>query len=298
MRTPRRLAAALAVLGLALTACNSAAGNQAADQSASASSAVATNVDFPAGTTMARLADAGAIKVGTKFDQPGFGLRNPQGVPEGFDVEVAKIVAGKLGIAPDKVQWVETVSANREPFIQNGQVDMVVATYTINDKRKQVVDFAGPYYVAGQDIMVAKGNPLAIKGPDDLAGKTVCSVEGSTPAQKIRDSYPQAQLVTFDVYSKCADALRNGQVQAVTTDNVILTGLVAGAPDAFELVGAPFTQEPYGIGLKKGDNDFRSFVNDTLQAAFDDGSWAAAWDRTAGAISGQPAPKPPTIDRY
>ena len=208
MRTPRRLAAVLAVLGVALTACSSAAGNQAASQSAAQSSAVATNVDFPAGTTMARLHDANAIKIGTKFDQPGFGLRNPQGVPEGFDVEVAKIVAGKLGIAPDKIQWVETVSANREPFIQNGQV------------------------------------------------------------------------------------------QAVTTDNVILTGLVAGAPDAFELVGKPFTQEPYGIGLKKGDDAFRSFVNDTLEASFKDGSWAAAWDRTAGAISKQPAPQPPAVDRY
>jgi glutamate transport system substrate-binding protein len=288
----------LAALGVALTACSSAAGNQAADQSAAQSSAVATNANFPAGTTMARLHDADAIKIGTKFDQPGFGLRNPQGVPEGFDVEVAKIVAGKLGIAPDKIQWVETVSANREPFIQNGQVDMVVATYTINDKRKQVVDFAGPYYVAGQDIMVAKGNPQGITGPDALAGKTVCSVEGSTPAQKIRDSYPQANLITFDVYSKCADALRNGQVQAVTTDNVILTGLVAGAPDAFELVGKPFTQEPYGIGLKKGDDAFRSFINDTLEASFKDGSWAAAWDRTAGAISKQPAPQPPAVNRY
>jgi glutamate transport system substrate-binding protein len=297
MRIPRVLAV-LAALGVAATACSSEAGNQASQQSAAQSSAVATDVSFEAGTTMARLSDAGAITIGTKFDQPGFGLRNPSGVPEGFDVEIAKIVAGKLGISADKIKWVETVSANREPFIQNGQVDLVVATYTINDKRKQVVDFAGPYYVAGQDIMVAKGNPAGINGPDDLAGKSVCSVEGSTPAQKIRDSYPQAQLVTFDVYSKCADALDNGQVQAVTTDNVILTGLVAGAPDKRELVGKPFTQEPYGIGLKKGDDQFRGFVNDVLEQSFSDGSWAAAWDRTAGSITGAPAPQPPTVDRY
>jgi glutamate transport system substrate-binding protein len=190
------------------------------------------------------------------------------------------------------------VSANREAFIQNGQVDMVIATYTINDKRKEVVDFAGPYYVAGQDIMVAKGNPEGIKGPEDLAGKNVCSVEGSTPAENIRTKYPQATLTLFDVYSKCADALTNGQVDAVTTDNVILTGLVAGNKEGFELVGNPFTQEPYGIGLAKGDQAFRDFVNDTLQESFDDGSWADAWDATAGAISGQQAPEPPTIDRY
>ena len=142
---------------------------------------------------MAELNEAGAITVGTKFDQPGFGLLNPNTqAPEGFDVEIAKIIAAELGIADDDIEWVETVSANREPFIQNGQVDIVAATYTINDTRKQLVDFAGPYYEAGQDIMVAEGNPEGIEGPDDLAGKNVCSVEGSTPAQNIRDNYPEA----------------------------------------------------------------------------------------------------------
>jgi glutamate transport system substrate-binding protein len=292
-----RYAATLGALGLVLAGCSSEAGQQAEEATSNAPE-VAQDVEFPAGSTMAQLAEAGSITVGTKFDQPGFGLANPQGVPEGFDVEVAKIVAGGLGIAPQDIEWKETVSANRESFIQNGDVDIVVATYTINDARKQLIDFAGPYYVAGQDIMVATGNPLGIEGPDDLAGKRVCSVEGSTPAQNIRDNYPEAQLTLFDVYSKCADALRNGQVDAVTTDNVILTGLVQGGQGAFELVGNPFTEEPYGIGLTKGDDEFRAFINDTLEQAFQDGSWAAAWDRTAGAITGEPAPQPPTVDRY
>ncbi len=292
-----RYAATLGALGLVLAGCSSEAGQQAEEATSNAPE-VAQDVEFPAGSRMAELAEAGTITVGTKFDQPGFGLANPQGVPEGFDVEVAKIVAGELGIAPEEIEWKETVSANRESFIQNGDVDIVVATYTINDARKQLIDFAGPYYEAGQDIMVATGNPLAIEGPDDLAGKRVCSVEGSTPAQNIRDNYPEAQLTLFDVYSKCADALRNGQVDAVTTDNVILTGLVQGGQGAFELVGNPFTEEPYGIGLTKGDDDFRGFINDTLEQSFEDGSWAAAWDRTAGAITGEPAPEPPTIDRY
>ena len=296
MRTTRRLAA-FAALGLTLAACSSEAGNQAADEEASAPT-VAEDVEFPEGSTMAELNEAGTITVGTKYDQPGFGLLNPDGVPEGFDVEIAKIIAGELGIAPEAITWTETVSANREPFIQNGQVDIVVATYTINDTRKQVVDFAGPYYVAGQDIMVAKGNPEGIQGPEDLAGKTVCSVEGSTPAQNIRDNYPEATLVTYDVYSKCADDLANGNVQAVTTDNVILTGLVAGNPEGFELVGNPFTEEPYGIGLAKGDTEFRNFINDVLEESYEDGRWAAAWDRTAGAITGEEAPEPPAVDRY
>ena len=297
MRIPRYATAVLAAVGLLVVGCSSQAGQQE-QNTAQNSASVATNTTFAAGTTMARLHDAGTVTVGTKFDQPGFGLANPQGVPEGFDVEIAKLVAAKLGIPADKIKWVETVSANRESFIQNGQVDYIVATYTINDKRKQLVDFAGPYYVAGQDIMVKKGNPLGIKGPNDLAGKKVCSVEGSTPAQNIRDNYSQAQLVLFDVYSKCADALRNGQVDAVTTDNVILTGLVAGSNGAFELVGNPFTKEPYGIGLKKGDDAFRTFINDVLEQSFKDGAWAKAWNSTAGKITGQKAPEPPTIDRY
>jgi glutamate transport system substrate-binding protein len=297
MRSTRRFAA-FAALGLTLAACSSEAGNQAAEE-AESTAEVQEDVSFDAGTTMAELNEAGTITIGTKFDQPGFGLLNPQsGDPEGFDVEIAKIVAAELGIPEDGIEWTETVSANREPFIQNGQVDMVVATYTINDARKQVVDFAGPYYVAGQDIMVAAGNPEGIEGPDDLAGKSVCSVEGSTPAQNIRDNYPEAQLVTYDVYSKCADDLANGNVQAVTTDNVILTGLVAGNPEGFELVGNPFTEEPYGIGLQLGDTEFRDFINGVLEESFEDGRWADAWDRTAGRITGEEAPEPPTVDRY
>ena len=294
-----RYAASLAAAGMLLTACGgSDAGNQA-EESAENTAEVAEEVDFPAGSTMAELNEAGSITVGTKFDQPGFGLFNPnEEVPEGFDVEIAKLVAAKLGIAAEDIEWVETVSANREPFLQNGQVDMVVATYTINDARKQLIDFAGPYYEAGQDIMVAEGNPEGIEGPEDLAGKNVCSVEGSTPAQNIRDNYPEAQLTLFDVYSKCADALAAGQVDAVTTDNVILTGLVAGSDGAFELVGNPFTEEPYGIGVPKGDIEFRDFINDVLEESFEDGTWEEAWDRTAGDISGQEAPEPPAVDRY
>ena len=293
-----RYAAGLAAFAVVLTGCGgSEAGNEAAEASENTAE-VATDVEFPEGSTMATLSEAGAITVGTKFDQPGFGLLNPSGVPEGFDVEIATLIAAKLGIEADAIEFVETVSANRESFIQNGDVDIVVATYTINDKRKELVDFAGPYYEAGQDIMVATGNPAGIDGPEALAGKNVCSVEGSTPAQNIRDNFPGAALTTFDVYSKCADALKNGQVDAVTTDNVILTGLVAGSPEDFELVGNPFTEEPYGIGLTKGDDDFRTFINDTLEESYEDGSWAEAWDSTAGSITGEPAPEPPAVDRY
>jgi glutamate transport system substrate-binding protein len=282
--------AALALM-LALAACGGD------DDGGDSGGQVNQGASFAEGTTMAKLKEAGTVKVGTKFDQPLFGLKNLEGKPEGFDVEIAKLIAGEMGIAPDKVEFVEAVSANREPFIQQGKVDFVVATYTINDKRKQVVDFAGPYYEAGQDIMVAKGNPEGIGGPDDLAGKKVCSVTGSTPAENIRTNYPKAELTEFDVYSKCAEALKNGQVQAVTTDNVILLGLISQDEEAFELVGKPFTKEPYGIGLKKGDTEFRTFINDTLEKIEQDGRWKAAWDATAGKVATE-TPTPPAVDRY
>jgi glutamate transport system substrate-binding protein len=291
-----RYAATLAAFGLALTGCASEAGNQAAD--AQGTTTEVEKVEFEPGSTMAAIVEAGELRVGTKIDQPGFGLANTAGEPEGFDVEMAKLIAAKMGLTEDQITFTETVSANREPFLEQDRVDIVVATYTINDERKTRVDFAGPYYEAGQDIMVAAGNPEGIEGPEDLAGKSVCSVEGSTPAENIRTEYPEAQLVLYDAYSKCVDDLRNGNVDAVTTDNVILTGFVAGDPEAFELVGNPFTKEPYGIGLPKGQDDFRDFINDVLEDSFEDGTWAAAWDDTAGAITDTEAPEPPKVDRY
>jgi glutamate transport system substrate-binding protein len=243
--------------------------------------------EFEPGSRMAELQQQGSITIGTKFDQPLFGLQNLDGEPEGFDVEVAKLVAARLGISEDSIEWVETVSANREPFLQQGQVDMVVATYTINETRDEVIDFAGPYFQAGQDILVAAGNPEGIEGEDDLAGKTVCSVSGSTPAGYIEENQPEAELVLFDVYDRCVDALKNGQVQAVTTDNVILAGYASEDPDALELISNPFTEEPYGIGIPEGQEEFCEFINEVLADAEEDGSLQAAFDRTAGTVIDQ-----------
>lgn len=259
---------------------------------------VATDVHFAPGSTMAELHDDGKITIGTKFDQPLFGLKNPvTGRPEGFDAEMGKLIAAGLGIPADRIDWVETVSANREPFLQQGRVDAVIATYTITDKRKDIIDFAGPYYIAGQSFMVRKGNPAKISAPDDLTGKGVCAVEGSASSTNVRDRVPGAHVVLFDSYSKCAEALKNGQVVAMTTDNTILGGLRSLDPDAFELVPGTFTAEPYGIGIAKGRADLVRFIDDTLRAAFADGTWSAAWDRTAGRILGA-APAPPDLESY
>lgn len=289
----RGLACGAATLILALgAACSSGvtAGSTGTDPS------VAAGTNFPAGSPMAKFHDAGTIAIGTKFDQPLFGQFNPvANAPQGFDAEIGKLIAAELGIPADKIKWVETVSANREPFLQQGRVDLAIATYTINEKRKQIIDFAGPYYVAGQSLMVAKGNPKAITGPQETAGKKVCSVEGSASSSNLRDMVKGVELVLFDSYSKCADALKNGQVDAVTTDNTILAGLRSLDPQAFDLVDVTFTKEPYGIGVAKGKAELVRFIDDTLRKSFTDGRWAAAWDKTAGTVLG-PAPKAPDLD--
>ncbi|HET8657536.1 MAG TPA: glutamate ABC transporter substrate-binding protein, partial [Micromonosporaceae bacterium] len=181
------------------------------------------------------------------------------------------------------------VSANREPFIQQGTVDLVVATYTINDERKQKVNFAGPYYVAGQDLLVPLDS--TITGPESLDGKKVCSVTGSTPAKRIKTEHPKAALQEFDTYSKCVEALANKVVDAVTTDDIILAGYASQAQFAgkFKVIGKPFSSEPYGIGLKKDDKAGCNKINEILKAAVTDGSYKAAWDATLGK-SGTPAP--------
>ncbi|RZL78027.1 MAG: glutamate ABC transporter substrate-binding protein [Rhodococcus sp. (in: high G+C Gram-positive bacteria)] len=243
-------------------------------------------------------ASEGKLTVGIKYDQPGLGLRNPDGSFSGFDVEVAEYVAGKLGVAPENIEFKESPSAQRETLIENGEVDYIVATYSITDARKEKVDFAGPYFIAGQSLLVKSDNTDII-GPESLnGGKKLCSVTGSTPAQKVKDTYAQdVQLQEFDTYSACVEALRNGAVDAVTTDDIILAGYAAQYPGELKVVGAPFTQERYGVGLSKGDDETRAKINDAIEAMIADGSWERAFNETVGA-SGYPIPAPPTVDRY
>ncbi len=300
MGRARWIGASLVAVALTAGACGSS--DDSGTVKGGGQTATTTAPSFAAGSTMATLQAKGKITVGVKFDQPGFGQRNPTTNDiEGFDVEMAKLIGaaifgGKAADVGSKVSFVESVSANREPYLQNGTVDMVIATYTINDTRKQIVDFAGPYFIAHQDIMV-KASDTTIKSVTDLNGKKVCSVTGSTSATNVKAKAPQVDLTLFDTYSKCAEALGDGRVVAVTTDAPILGGLVSTSNGAYKLVKAPFTDEPYGIGVKKGDTAFRTFVNDTLEKAYANGDWASAFARTLGKI-GLDTPTPPPVDRY
>jgi glutamate transport system substrate-binding protein len=303
--TKRRwwLVALLSVLTLLGAACGSDDDGGAVSDDEDTTTTTA-KPSFAAGTTMAALQAKGKITVGVKYDQPGFGQKNPtSGAIEGFDVEIAKLIAqaifgGTVEDATSKITFTEAVSKNREPFIQDGTVDLVIATYTINDARKQVVDFAGPYFAAEQDILV-KTDDTTIKGVTDLNGKKVCTAKGSTSEKNVRAQAPRADVLLFDTYALCVEALADGRVVAVSTDNAILQGFVKNSNGAYKLVGAPFSKEPYGIGLKKGDDAFREFLNDTLEKVFENGEWAKAFDRTLGQGGlGLKTPEPPQVDRY
>ena len=238
-----------------------------------------------------------AIVIGTKFDQPGLGLRNPDGSMSGFDVDVAKFVAKELGYTEEQIEWKESPSGQRENLIANDQVSYIVATYSITDARKEKVDFAGPYLITGQSLLV-RADTTDITGAESLANnKKLCSVSGSTPAQRIKDKYPGVQLQQYDTYSACVEALKNGAIDAVTTDEVILAGYAAQSPGVFKVVGKPFSEEKYGIGLKKGDTDMRTKINDALAKMEKDGAWKAAFEKNLGP-AGIPTPPPPPLDRY
>ena len=270
-------AAAVAATALVLAACGSDAGDTGSDSTAS-------------GT-----AGAGGLKIGIKFDQPGLGLKKGSEY-SGFDVDVATYVAKELGTDAADITWVQAPSAQRENLIANGQVDMVVATYSITDARKEKVSFAGPYFIAGQDLLV-RADDTSITGPDSLKGKKLCSVTGSTSAQKVKDTYPGVQLQEFATYSECLPALANKGVDALTTDDTILAGFAAQPEYAgkFKVVGKPFSEEKYGIGLKKGDTATCEKVNAAITKMISDGSWQKALDANLGPAGYKPgAGNPPT----
>ncbi|MDR2113675.1 MAG: glutamate ABC transporter substrate-binding protein [Bifidobacteriaceae bacterium] len=226
----------------------------------------------------------GKITIGIKYDQPGLGVMDGN-TPKGFDIEVAKYVAAEAGFGEDAIEWKESISANRETMLETGEVDLIVATYSITDDRKQRVAFAGPYLVAGQDLLVTKDNS-DITGPDSLDGKRLCSVQGSTPAARIKEEYSKGvDLVERQTYSECMDALVSGQIDALTTDDSILAGFAAqdAYKDQVKLVGKPFSEEYYGIGLPKEKPKVTcENVNKALTKMFDDGKWSKALSENLG----------------
>jgi glutamate transport system substrate-binding protein len=223
-----------------------------------------------AGDTAAGNGDGEGLTIGIKFDQPGLGLREGD-TYSGMDVDVAKAVAEKMGVSEDQIEFVETPSAQRETMLDTGQVDMIFATYSITDSRKETVQFGGPYFVAGQDLLVAADSDIT--GPDDLDGRLLCSVAGSTSAQNVKDEVPGVQLQEYATYSECLEQLANGTIEALTTDDTILAGYAAQEQYAgqFKVVGNTFSEELYGVGLPK-DADTCEEINGYLTELWEDGT--------------------------
>lgn len=241
-----------------------------------------------------RARDGDHLTIGIRFDAPGLSERTVDGRFVGFDVDVATFVASELGVAAKDITWRETTSATRETDLTSGAVDLVVATYSITDKRKQLVSFAGPYFTTGQDLLVRRTSP-DITGPETLNGRRLCSVTGSTPAQQVQDKFAQAvQLVEYPRYPDCVTALLAGQIDAVTTDGVILAGYVARDPELLKVVGKPFSKENYGIGLRKGDTQGVTAVDDAIRKMISSGEWLRSLNANIGP-SGYQLPPPPEV---
>ncbi|UNK72015.1 glutamate ABC transporter substrate-binding protein [Microbacterium sp. H1-D42] len=272
---------------LALTACNSGTpsdpgGDAGGDDSSGSSTpwTVAKDVKLDGSPTFDAMKERDGVVIGVKEDQPGLGyLDVTTGERTGFDVDIARWIAASLGFDEKQIEFKPIASANREQSIVNGDIDYYVGTYSINDKRKEQIDFAGPYFITGQGLLVAKDAPEADK-LEDFNGKTVCSATGSTPIQNIKANFPEIKTQEYDLYSACVEDLISGKVDAVTTDQAILIGYAAQYPDDVKVTGGLFTEERYGVGLPKGDDALRAHIN-TL---FTDGGdiWQQIFDNNLG----------------
>jgi ABC-type amino acid transport substrate-binding protein len=287
--TWRRICVALALVVLAAFAVGCGSDDEEEPASGSKSTPAADVEKYPADSTLGKIQAKGELTIGVKFDVPPFGFKNPQtNNVEGFDVDMGKALAAKLGVKP---KFIEAISDNRIPFLQKGTADVILSTMTINAERVEQIEFSDPYYIARGRVLVKEGSP--IKGVEDLAGRKVCTALGSTYEENLKKQAPKAKRSLVDSYSECLELIQNGAVDAVSTDDVILTGMII-QDDTLKLVGEELTQEPYGAGIKKGETEVVKFVNETFDELKQDGRWKQFYERWVGRYTNQ-AQDPPTI---
>ncbi len=237
----------------------------------------------------------GKLTIGISFDQPGLGLKDGD-TYRGFDVDTATYVAKALGVPAANITWKEADPADRESLITSGQVDLVFSTYSITPDRQDKIDFAGPYFVAHQDLLVRR-NEEEITGPETLDDRRLCSVTGTTSAALVKQFYRgKIELKEYPKFSDCVTALAKSDVDAVTTDDVILAGYAAEPQykGKLKVIGKGFSEENYGVGIKKGNTDLVTKVNEALKQYIADGSWRRSLGNTVEP-SGYSIPKPPTV---
>jgi glutamate transport system substrate-binding protein len=264
---------ALVLASVAIAAC----GDDEEDGADSGEATQAEVEQFPPDSSLGRIQEAGEITIGVKYDVPPFGLNNPDtGEVEGFDVDLGRYIAERLGVEP---VFREATSDNRIPLLVDGTIDLILSTMTITEERDLEIDFSEPYYVANGDVLVPEGSDIATL--EDLDGNTVCTALGSTYQQTIKQEAPNADLRLVDLYSECFDQVQTGQVDAVSTDNVILTGMVI-QDDSLEILDLDYTEEPYGVGIPEGDEQMKEFVDESVAEFIDSGAWQEAYDRWVG----------------
>jgi glutamate transport system substrate-binding protein len=279
-----RVGAATVAVALAVTAC----GFHTSDSAKARASAAA------AASLMARIQQGSKLVVGVEFNQPGIGVKDPTtGLFSGFDVEIAELIAGRLGVKETDIEFKEVVPSDRESALTTGAVDLVIASYSITDARRAVVGQAGPYLVTGQQLLVRKDDG-SISGPAALKGKKVCAMTGSPSLKTMQQKYG-AKPAPFATYTECVTQLLNKAVDAVTTDGAILLGYASSQPEQLKVVGAPFSTERYGIGFKRGDSATCAALRQALVQIFADGSWVKAFKQTLGK-AGVPTPLKPVVD--
>ena len=290
MQVTRWLGVALVAGAFAFAGCGDDEEEPASGGAESTPAATEAAVEkFPADSTLGKIQEKGEMTIGVKFDVPPFGFQNPQtNEVEGFDVEMGKAVAAKLGVEP---KFIEAISDNRIPFLEDGTADLILSTMTINEERVGQINFSDPYFIARGRVLVKEDSDIT--GVADLAGKKVCTALGSTYEANLKEQAPEADLQLVDSYSECLELIQNGAVDAVSTDDVILTGMII-QDDTLKLVGEELTQEPYGAGIKMGETEMTEFVNGVFKEVKDSGQWNELFDTWIGKYTGQQG-EPPTI---
>ncbi|RZS30558.1 amino acid ABC transporter substrate-binding protein (PAAT family) [Herbihabitans rhizosphaerae] len=277
-----RVGAVAAALALAVTAC----GDRNADSGNSGNSGAS-------GGIVAKAKNDKKLTIGIKYDQPGIGLKTPDGKYEGFDVDVARYIAKELGVEESGITWKEAKTPERENLIEKNEVDFVSASYSMSDARRKRVAFVGPYYQPGQDLLVKAGR-TDITDPEKLNGKKLCSVKGSTSAQSVADKYAKTvQLQEYTTYSECLTGIDSGLLDAATTDNTILAGYAKANPGKYKVVGRPFTTENIGIGLSLKDAEAKTAIYNALKKLQDTGEWKKLMEKHFAGAEGYTIPAAP-----
>ncbi|MCO5998290.1 glutamate ABC transporter substrate-binding protein [Actinoallomurus rhizosphaericola] len=233
-----------------------------------------------AGGATASVSGRDHLVVGVAKDQPGLGVRDASGAYKGFDIDVARDVARRLGAT--QLTFKPVTPGQREAALRSGDVDMVVSSYSITQERKTQVVFAGPYYVAHQDILV-RGTETAVRGVRDLRGRRLCQVAGSVSWRRVTEEHKiDAGLVPAASYGECLDDLISRKVDAISTDDLILAGFAAQRGNQVRFVNAPFSDERYGVGLRPGDIRGCEDVNKAITEMYQDGTAAKLLKRWFG----------------